>query len=126
MTRSANSPMRMLGAVLVAIPFAFAGMRWLTSGSDTRYVWMAAASALCAAAVLVRPRSPAVPNRGSIGIAVIAAAVCAAAVGVGLGARAITGIAIVAVAFGVCSAVGAGLVVRSTKQEARLGGEPHA
>ena len=117
MPRSANSPTRVLGGVLVAIPFAFAGMRWLTSGSDTRYVWMAAASSFCAAAVLMTPLTVRA-SRGQVAIAAVAAAGCAAAFGVGVGARAITGIAIVAIAFGICSAVGAGLVVRARNTRA--------
>ena len=99
--------------LLAAVPFAFASIRLLSTGNDARYLWMAVVSALCAAAVLVRPSSPAVPTRLRTGVAAIAAAACAAAAALLLGATAGPGIAVVAVAFGLCSASGIGLVVRS-------------
>ena len=105
--------LRALGMLLVAVPFAFALIRLLATGDDMRYLWMATASTLCAAAVLVRPGSPAVPSRMHTGVATIAAAACAATVGIVLGATAVSGIAIVAFAFGFCSALGTWLVVRS-------------
>ena len=105
--------MRLLGVLLGAVPFAFALIRLLATGADMRYVWMAIASTLCAAAVLVRPGSPAVPSRVHTGVATIAAAACAATVAVALGATARSGIAIVALAFGFSSALGTWLVVRS-------------
>ena len=96
-----------------AVPFAFALMRLLATGDDMRYLWMATASTLCAAAALVRPGSPGVLSRVRTGVAGIAAAACAATVAIVLGATAISGVAIVAVAFGFCSASGKWLVVRA-------------
>ena len=104
---------RAIGMLLASVPFAFAGIRLLATGNDMRYLWMAVVSTLCAAAVLVRPGSPAVPGRVRTAITTIAAAACAAATAIGLGATAGSGIAIVAGAFGLCSALGTGLVVRS-------------
>ena len=105
--------LRALGMLLAAVPFAFAFIRLLATGDDMRYLWMATASTLCAAAVLVRPGSSAIPSRIHTAVATIAAAACAAAVGIVLGATAVSGIAIVAFAFGFCSASGTRLVVRS-------------
>ena len=99
--------------LIAAVPFAFAVIRLLATGDDKRYLWMAIASSLCAAAVLVRPGSPAVPSRGHTGVATIAAAACAATVALVVGARAVSGIAMVAVSFGFCSALGTWLIVRS-------------
>ena len=99
--------------LLAAVPFAFALMRLLATGDDMRYLWMAIGSTLCAAAVLVWPGSAAVLSRVRTGVAAIAAAACAATVAIVLGATAGSGIAIVAVAFGLCSALGTWLVVRS-------------
>lgn len=103
--------MKVLGTLLALVPFAFATIRLLATGHDTRYLWMAVASTLCAAGVLLR--SPSIPSRARTAVATIAAAVGAAVAAILLGATAGSGIAIVAVAFGLCSAVGTGLVVRS-------------
>ena len=105
--------MSVLGMLVAAVPFAFALTRLLSTGDDMRYIWMAIASTLCAAAVLIRRGSPAIPSRARAGAATIAAAACAATVAIVLGATAGSGIAIVAVAFGSCSALGTWLVVRS-------------
>ena len=91
---------RALGILFAAVPFAFAGIRLFTTGDDTRYLWMAVVSTLCAAAVLVRPGSTAMPSRWRTAIGSITAAAGAAAVAIVLGATASSGIAIVAGAFG--------------------------
>ena len=98
---------------MAAVPFAFAGIRLLATGDDARYLWMAVVSTLCAAAVLGRPASPSVPSHLRIGVAVITAAAGAATAAIVLGATAGSGIAIVAGAFGICSALGTGLLLRS-------------
>ena len=99
--------------LLAAVPFGFALIRLLATGDDVRYLWMAIASTVGAAAVLVRPSSPVVPSRIRTGVATIAAAACAATIAIVLGATAVSGIALVAVAFGFLSAVGTWLVVRA-------------
>lgn len=104
---------KVLGMLVAAVPFAFAMIRLFSTGDDTRYLWMAVVSTLCAAGVLVRPGSPVVPSRARIGVATIAAGACAAAAGIVLGAREASAIAIVAGAFGLCSAFGTGLVISS-------------
>lgn len=108
--------MKVLGALLAAVPFAFATIRLRATGHDMRYLWMAVASTLCAAGVFLSSRSATIPSRARTGVAVIAAAACAAAAAILLGATAGSGIAIVAAAFGLCSALGIGLVVRSRLQ----------
>jgi hypothetical protein len=102
-----------LGVLLAVVPFAFASMRLFATGVDLRYLWMAFVSTLCAAGVLLRSSSPTVPSRARTGLATIAAATCAAAAAIMLGATAGPGIAIVALAFGLCSALGTGLVLRA-------------
>ena len=106
--------MRVIGVLLVAVPFAFAAMRLRATADDMRYVWMAIASTACTAAILLRPGSPAVAGRVRTVVAAIAAAAAAASVAFALGARAVSGIATVTVAFGCCSAVGTWLFVRSS------------
>ena len=105
--------MRAIGILFALVPFAFGGIRLFETGTDFRYLWMAVVSTLCAAAILVRSGSATVPSRVRIGVATLAAALCAAATAMALGARAGSGIAIVSVAFGLCSALGTGLVARS-------------
>ena len=105
--------MRLIGALIAAVPFAFAMIRLLATGSDTRYLSMAIASTLCSTAVLVRPSSPASPGRVHAAVATIAAATGAAMIAIVLGATAGLGIAIVAMSFGFFTAFGMWLLVRS-------------
>ena len=105
--------MRVLGLLLIAVPFAFGLTRYIATGSDLRYVWMAIVSTLGAAAALVRPGAGASPSGARAGIATVAAAAGAAAMAILLGATAGPGIAIVAVAFGGCSAWGTWLITRA-------------
>ena len=104
--------MKILGGLLAAVPFAFAGIRLLTTGNDARYLWLAIASTICAAAVLVRRGSPGAAGFARTAAATIAAAAGAAAVALLLGARAGPGIAIVAAAFGLCSGIGTWFALR--------------
>ena len=104
--------MKSLGLLVAVVPFAFAARRLIATGNDLRYAWMALASALCAAVILVWPGARTAWSRTRLGVAAIAAAACAAAVALLLGATAGSGIAIVAIAFGLCSAIGTGLIVR--------------
>ncbi len=103
--------MTLLGLLLAAVPFAFAGMRLLATGTDTRYLWMAVAATLGAAVILVWRGFP--PTLVRTGLAVVAATAGAAVVAIALGAKAASGIVVVSVAFGLCSALGTGMVVRS-------------
>ena len=105
--------MKPLGLLVAVVPFAFAARRLIATGNDLRYTWMALASALCATLVLVWPGTRTAWSLPRLGVAAIAGAACAAAVALLIGATAGSGIAIVSIAFGLCSAFGTGLVVRS-------------
>jgi hypothetical protein len=104
---------RLLGTLLAAVPFAFASLRLLATGHDTRYLWVAGASTLCATVIVVRSRASAALTPARMAAATIACAACAAVAAAAAGATAAAGIAIIAAAFGLCSAVGIGLVARS-------------
>jgi hypothetical protein len=103
---------KLLGLMVAAVPFAFAARRLFATGNDLRYTWMALAATFCAAAVLAWPGTRSAWSAARVGVAASAAAACAAAAAILLGATASSGIAIVAIAFGICSALGTGLVVR--------------
>jgi hypothetical protein len=96
-----------LVVVFAVIPFAFGLVRAVTTGSDFRYLWMAIASFVGAAAIsaIGNARGPA-PNVLSVwsGLAFVVAALLAAVTGVLLGARGVAGILIVSAAFGACFA----------------------
>jgi hypothetical protein len=95
---------RAIAVLLGLVPFAFGTMRLATSQGDARYLWTAVASTIGAAAILARPgRSGGTSIIATVsGIAM--AAVCAATCAVLLGATAGPAIAVVALAFGMCSA----------------------
>jgi len=103
---------RVLGVLIAAVPFAFASVRLFTTGSDLRYLWMATASAICAAATLLQTGSAQRARFLRTGGAALAAALGAAIVAIAVGATSGIGIAIVAIAFGLCSGVGTGLALR--------------
>jgi bacteriorhodopsin len=104
---------KVLGVLLTVVPFAFAGIRFATTGTDLRYLWMAIASTLCAAGFLLRSTPRTAPSPARTGLALLASATSAAAIAIMLGATAGLGIAIVALAFGLSSTVGIGLVLHS-------------
>ena len=108
--------MKALGLALAMVPLAFAGIRLRSTGHDARYLWMAAISTLCAVLLLARPRTAAIPGVGRILVAATAAAACAAAAALLLRATSAPGIAIVALAFGLCSAGGIGMLVRARRR----------
>ena len=110
---------KVLGIVLIAVPFLFAGIRLRATGDDMRYLWMAVAATLCAAGVLFRSNPPTAPSGARTAVTAIAGAVCAATVAMLLGATAASGVAIVALTFGLCSTLGITLVVRSVRKEPR-------
>ena len=96
--------------VAAAVPVAFGGIRAVTTGDDVRYLWMAAAAILGSMAVAARRGSDAIPTNVTFGRGVSAVAcgtLCAAVTGVLQGARSVPGVAIVALAFGVCTGTSA-------------------
>ncbi len=103
-----------------AVPVAFGCIRAVTTGDDVRYLWMAGAAILGSMAVVPRRRSGASPTNVLLGrglSAVACGAVCAAVTGVLQGARSVPGVAIVALAFGLCT--GTSAVFAMLAREAR-------
>jgi len=101
----------LLAAVLLgAVPAIFGLIRASTTGDDVRYLWLAAAAMLGSLAVMVLGYGASGPSRVSPTLAVgaiTAGAGCAAATAIFLGAKAGPGVAIVALAFGLCTGTSA-------------------
>ena len=99
-----------LAGCFAAAPFAFALIRFIQTGSDLRYFWVACASLL--GAVVVRAfrtdssRRPQAVLARSAG-AFVAATLLAVSTATLLGTRVGPGILVVASAFGFCCAAGA-------------------
>ena len=113
MRRSPGQLIFLLASVLfAAIPFAFAIVRALQTRTDLRYLWVALASFLGAAAVMMIgkawQRMPARVVALSV-VALIAAALLAGIVAFVVGARSALAMAVVAVGFGGCHAASLGL-----------------
>ena len=105
----------LLSATLfAAVPVSFGLIRAAgTGGQDLRYLWMAAAAFLAALAVTAFARRAAVKTDLSVGralSAMLAGALGAAAAGIVQGATFVSGIVIMAVAFGFCAGASAVLV----------------
>jgi hypothetical protein len=114
MSSSLSRPWIVAAATIAAaVPVAFGCLRAISTGDDVRYLWMAGAAILGSMAVL--PHSGArAPANGWIGrglAAVASGAACAAVAAVVQGARSVPGVAIVAVAFGLCTGTSARLVM---------------
>lgn len=104
--------MTALAIALLAVPFLFGVIRFVSTASDWRYVVVAAASTV-GASVVVRRRSPAGKEVIRLVAAIAVAALVAALAAVAVGARSRTSVAVVAISFALCSASGAALWVRS-------------
>ena len=103
--------MKLIGLGLVAIPFAFGALRLATTGTDARYLWLASASTVAAAIVLL------LLSRPSVRVARVVAAFVASTAAAGLAgylvdARNIIAIGIVSIAFATCSTLGLVLFAR--------------
>lgn len=109
---------RALSIAFAAVPFVFALIRAVQTGSDLRYLWVALASQLGATMVMVVGRAS---SRGlAVRIALSAAAfvmatLSAVLAAVLLGTRVGPGILVVASAFGFCAAAGCGLLAPRRK-----------
>ena len=108
--------MRIIGVIVAIIPFGFAALRAATTGTDFRYLWLAVASTLGAASILMvanraRPQSPGLVVRAAF--ALFAAAGGAAVTGFALGASSVPALIVVALGFAMCSAVGLAMAFRS-------------
>ncbi|WP_157898643.1 hypothetical protein [Luteitalea pratensis] len=102
-----------------AVPVAFGCIRAVTTGDDVRYLWMAGAAILGSMVFVPRRRSAArTPNVLLRGLSAVACGVvCAAAMAVLQGARSVPSVAIVALAFGLCT--GTSAVFAMLAREAR-------
>jgi len=101
--------LRLASVVLLAIPVAFGVIRLVSTGSDTRYLWLAAAAIAGSLAVSLPGRAssgPSIPIARTL-LSIAAGAVSATAVAMLLGTKAGPGIAIVAISFGLCTGTGA-------------------
>ncbi len=97
-------------AFLAAVPVAFGLIRAVSTGDDVRYLWLAGAAILGSMVVMPLGRGASGPSQVSLGRAlgaVAAGSLCAAATAVLMGARAGPGVAIVALAFGLCTGTSA-------------------
>lgn len=111
--------MRIVGVLIASVPLGFAAVRAAATGTDFRYFWVAVASTLGAACVLLtanraRPQSPGLVVRAAFALFVAAGAAGVAAVAVG--ARSVSAVVVVALGFAICSATGLAL---ATVQRAR-------
>ena len=101
----------LLVAVLIgALPVVFGLVRAASTGDDFRYLWLAAAAILGSLAVMLpdyRAPGSARVSVARAAVAIATGAACAAATAIFLGATAGPGVAIVAVAFGLCTGTGA-------------------
>ena len=103
----------LVAALLSAVPVLFGFVRAINTGDDFRYLWLAAAAILGSLVVMVPWYGASGSGRVSLGRAtgaVVAGAACAAAAAISTGANAGPGVAIVAVAFGLCTGTSAVLL----------------
>lgn len=107
---------RIIGLLIAAIPVGYAGLRAVATGTDFRYVWLALASTLSAAFILVvanraRPHSPGLVVRTAF---VLLAAMGAAEItAFALGAGSAPALAVAALGFATCGSAGLALALRS-------------
>lgn len=102
-----------LGLLLTALPFVFATLRAFGTGTDLRYVWVALAAAIAAAAVFAYRGQSARPATARVIVALVASTVSASASGFMLGARSVPAVLFVAFGFAICEAGGLALVYRA-------------
>lgn len=96
-----------LAVVFAATPLAFGLIRFVRTGSDLRYLWIALASLAGAAAVSTarrRPRGQLVPAVAQSAAAFLFATLLAVALGLLLGTSLNPGLLVVAGSFGLCYA----------------------
>ena len=95
--------------VLSVVPFAFGVIRAVSTGADRRYLWLAGAAILGSMGVVRLMRGA---SGGSLVLfrralaAVAAGAISAGVTAILMGARAGPGVAVVAIAFGLCTGTG--------------------
>jgi len=100
----------LVSVLLAAVPVMFGVIRAVSTGSDVRYLWLAGAAILGSMLTMRLTRGSADPGRVSLPralAATAAGALCATATAVSLGATVGAGVAIVALAFGLCTGASA-------------------
>jgi len=102
-----------LAVLAAAVPFAFGLIRLVQTGSDSRYLVVAAAS-LVGAVVATR-----LARIGTVAVVFLASTVFAVVAAMLLGTHLGPGILVVAASFGSCFAVAAALRGRATKSRER-------
>ena len=112
--------MTMLALALLATPLLFGLIRFVSTGSDWRYLAVAAASTI-GAIIVMRRRSPAGGTALRVLAAVFGAALLAALTAVVVGARNSTSVAVVAIGFALCSGTGAALRMRARDASSGVG-----
>jgi hypothetical protein len=111
----------LVAVLLAAVPVTFGFVRAINTGDDYRYLWLAAAAILGSLVVMLPVYGASGAARVSLGRAagaVAAGAACAAAAATLLGATAGPGVAIVAVAFGLCTGTSAVLLTLARRRRA--------
>lgn len=92
------------------VPVAFGLIRAVSTGADLRYIWLAGAAILGSIGVMPLMGGASGPAHVSLWRAlgaVAAGAICAGVVAILMGATAGPGVAIVAIAFGLCTGTSA-------------------
>lgn len=107
--------MRSVGLIIAGIPVGFATLRAITTGADFRYFWLALASTLGAAGMLMianraRPEPPGLVVRAAF--ALFTASGAAGVVGFAQEGSSLPALIVVALGFATCSAAGLALVLR--------------
>lgn len=105
-----RSLLALLAFAAAAVPFAFGIVRAISSGTDFRYIWVALASLIGAAAVMSVVRVSRAGLRGALALSVavfVAATLAAALAARLLGTTVGPGMLVVVSAFGCCFAAGA-------------------
>ena len=109
----------LVAVLLAATPVIFGFVRAINTGDDFRYLWLAAAAIVGSSVVMVTGYGASGPARISLGRAagaVAAGGACAAAAAILQGATAGPGVAIVAVAFGICTGTSAVLLTLARRR----------
>ena len=102
--------MKRLGILIAGIPVAFALLRAVTTRTDFRYLWLAAASTVGAAIILGVARRASAPVR--LSLSVVGVTCITSLTGFAQGATSAPAVAFVAVGFAVCSSAGLALAAR--------------
>ncbi len=105
--------MMTLGLLLAAIPFGFAVLRAVGTGTDLRYLWVALAAAVVAWAVLRLGGRGVPPTASGVAVALVASTAAASVAGFVQGAQSVPAVLFVALGFAICEAGGLTLVHRA-------------